>query len=853
VKPPAHAVIGHLVWSRNGRVWAIWRVAPTPYLWLPTRRKYSEHARVRSALASLPAGQAMILSPAARIDPAEVIEAMVDRVDLPNHPGWASMVEAGLDRLEAVELYERRYYLAVQLPERSGWRAGWRAISTPVTSGFGLGPTPIPVREIRTATRQADDLESHLRALRITRASPGEIRWLYARALRRGLDSEPPRAGWPEPRLRATRHDGTDTALVSPSLQSLVDGTFYEGGARDDADRPWHRRYLRVDSSGGVSYQAFAVVADAPQQFAFPGGVSEWLYVADQLPIPVDWTCRITVTPNQDAARAATRQQRELAGQVREYAAEPGGAPPSLAAAMDAVDDERAQLAAAPADPELQVTMIYAVASNSLADLEQRVGLLQATYRSAEWDMPTPTGGQRELFEAMLPGAETTRVCRDYRQYMLPSGLAAGMPFAGAAVGDAYGMLLGASRDAGCARPILIDPAAGPAQDRDGSIAVFGTLGTGKSYLIKRLAATTLLRGGQMVFIDRTHAGEYVRFADAMTDAGLTTQVATVTADHGPLLDPLTTFGDIDMAVQTAVGYLSMLCGVPPTSLEAACLSRSARAIAERGGRITEIVDQLKADHTGSGDQDVQRLALRIEALAGNRFAAPVFRPDGDPTDTTADCVVLHLPDLAIPGRETMLNEHLSRQLLPEQVSSLGLLYVIAAIARAVAYQRRDRFGALCLDEAWALTATLPGQQLLGDAIRDGRKHNAAVWIASQHPDDLPKAQRDLVSTRFLFGLTGDAASIGLEWLGVDPTEEHMEILDGWTSRPEHGPGERSECLLRDASGRIGRIEIADAETDELRQGFESNPTRLTCVLQPGQEPDLPAVEGGDQMVDRRA
>lgn len=837
MRPPANAVIGHLVWARNGQTWAVWRVHSTPYLWLPQRRKMSEHARVRSALAALPTGEAMVLSVASRIDPAEVVDAMVDRIDLAEHQGWADMVEAALDRLELVELYERRAYLCVQLPDRGNrWRALWRAASAPMLSGFSLAATPIARGELVGAARQADDLATRLRSLRLEPATAGEIRWLYARSLRRGLISEPPRMGWPEPRLRRITRAATP-AVASPSLASLVDGVFHEGGAPDDEDRPWHRRYLRIDSAGGVSYQALAAVADAPQQFGFPGGVSEWLYVADQMPFPVDWACRIRVVPNQDASRGAARQQRELAGQAAEYDAEPAGPPPSLAAAMDAVDDERAQLAAAPSEPELQATMIYAVAADRLDDLEQRVGLLQAAYKAAEWDMPVPTGGQRELFEAMLPGAPTTRVCGDYRQYMLPRDLAAGMPFAGAALGDERGMLLGASRDAGCARPVLIDPAAGPAQDRDGSIAVFGALGTGKSYLAKRLATTALLRGGQMLLVDRTEAGEYVRFAHAMSEAGLSVQVATIGDQDGLLLDPLVVFrDDPDTATQTAVGYLGMLCGVEPTSLEAAHLSRAARKIATRGGRLGDILTELQAV-TSPEATEARQLGLRLEALSQNRFAAAAFGTGQHSVDTNADCVVIHLPHLAVPSRETMLSEHLARRLLPEQVASLGLLYLVTAMAQRVAYRHPDRFAALCLDEAWALTFTMPGQQLLSDGIRDGRKHNAAVWIFSQHPDDLPTGLRDLVSTRYVFGLSGGAAETALRWLGVDVSEENLELLEEWTNRPEHGPGEPSECLLRDPSGRIGRLEIAQAETEMLRHGFESNPTRITAPADAGLSP----------------
>jgi hypothetical protein len=865
MRPPATAIVGNLVWSRAGKIWAVWRVRESPYKWLPTRRKLAEHSRVRTMLSGLPA-ESMVLSIAARIDPGEVAEAMISGIDLTQHPGWLDAVDSTLDRLEAAELYRRRHYLCVQLPpfggKRSQWATTWRAASASVTSAWGGSPPPIPGREITAALRQAGELEAQLGAVQLEPVTAGELRWLYARSARRGLTAEPALTGWTEPRLRWVGRKG-EGAVASPSLAPLLDGVFQEGGDPDDEDRPLHRRYLRITTDEGISYQTFACVADAPQRFSFPGGVSEWLYVADQLPFPVDWACRIRAVPNSTATRAATRQQRELAGQVHEFEGEPAGPPPSLAAAMDAVDDERSALAANPADPELQVAMIFGTWAPTLLELEQRAKTLQRIYQGAEFHLPRPTGGQLPMFEALLPGSTTPAACHDYRQYLLPRDLAAGMPFAGAAVGDNGGMLLGASRDAGCVRPVLLDPASGPRHDRDGSVAVFGTLGSGKSYLSKRLAATVLMRGGKMIMIDRTQAGEYVRFAATMADVGIRSQVVTVNDEGGLLLDPLRVFTPAT-ARQVALGYLGMVCGLDATSLEAAALDKAVENVARPGGQLFDVLHELERlnDHGGPEFRHGRELALRLRAIANNRFGAPAWG-DGPSIDTSADCTVIHLPNLAVPRREVLLTEHLSRKMLPEQVCSLGLLYLVAALARGIVFDEQGRFAALTMDEAWALTSTLPGQQLLEEVLRDGRKHNAAGWVFSQNPDDLPGELRDLISVRFTFGLTGEAAVSGLRWLGVDPSRENVDMLEQWAARREvvdgpegdYVPHEPPECLMRDAAGRVGRLQVLEAETELLRIGFESNPTRLAARaadlenlsadrLDAGQPPPLPLGAG---------
>jgi hypothetical protein len=337
-----------------------------------------------------------------------------------------------------------------------------------------------------------------------------------------------------------------------------------------------------------------------------------------------------------------------------------------------------------------------------------------------------------------------------------------------------------------------------------------------------------------MLLIDRTYAGEYVRFAKAMADSGISTQVVTIgAAEDGEdvLLDPLRVFAGAT-ARETAVGYLSLVCGLEPTSLEAATLAKAVDEVAGRRGRLPDVLAELhRLDGQVAKQQQARKLALRLEALAGNRFAAPVWG-DGASIDTSVDCTVIHLPNLAVPGREVVLSEHLAKKVLPEQVCSLGLLYVVVALARNIAYRFPQRFAALALDEAWALTSTLPGQQLISDMVRDGRKHNAALWIASQHPDDLPADLRDLISVRFLFGLTGAAGEAGVAWIGVEPSQEHLDMLESWAARRDSGEqpeiGAPSECLMRDPAGRVGHVQVARAETEELHQALESNPTRLT-------------------------
>src|SRR5207237_3289661 len=109
---------------------------------------------------------------------------------------------------------------------------------------------------------------------------------------------------------------------------------------------------------------------------------------------------------------------------------------------------------------------------------------------------------------------------------------------------------------------------------------------------------------------------------------------------------------------------------------------------------------------------------------------APLARLD-------ADYLVFHAPGISLPDRDIALREHLARRLPAEQVLSQALLYLVAAVARHATFSDPSRFAAALFDEAWYLTSSLQGRSLLLDGIRDGRKHNAAILLVAQHPDDI--------------------------------------------------------------------------------------------------------------------
>ena len=810
MRPPARFVSGQLVWSTQGSVWAVWRVAPTTYAWLNNRAKLDLHNRTRKALLALP-GESLLLSLCERVDAADVVERMVTGVDLDRSPEWVDASMAALDSLSEVEMYRRTHFIAAVLPATGATaaRAVWGSAKAAVTGSFGLPAGRPAETEIDTRRRQAKSVGAALAAgmgAAVRPATSDEIRWVYARAPLRGVEDPPLRVDDPPRACTSTRE-----RLGSAALVGLGAGVFTEGGDKTD-DRPGHgRRYLKVQTEAGVGWQTFLAVAEMPHQFSFPAGAgAEWLVQADSQVFPVDWACRIRPVANDVAQARAKRKARNLVGQFGEYEGEPTGVPTTLDEALKGVDQQRKALAASPSDPELETTMIFCVWAEDLAVLEERAESLRMAYQVSEYALPRPTGGQLALYGAMLPGAGLPPVAKDYTQHLLPRDLAAGMPFAGADVGDPRGMLLGVSLDGGTARPVLVDPAYGPSIQTSGSMGVVGDLGAGKSHAVKCLAWATVARGGQIVALDRTSMGEWVSFARVCPGRA---KIVRLAAGADVSLDPLAVFDGADRA-RVAIGLLSLLTGAGALDLEGTELSRAVRAVCSRpAGRLVDVIDELET--RGETDRDAETVGRKLRALSDEGLAQLLFG-DSEPLRLeNADFIVFHTPELSLPDRDAVMQAH--RKLLPEQVLSQALLYLIAACARKVAFADTTRFSAVMIDEAWALTGSIEGAQLVLETVKDGRKHNAAMWLVSQHPDDLGNEKiRGLLRNRLVFRQARSSGEGSLRFLGVEPSEGALAFLE------QAGTG---QCLFRDVQGRTGLIQILDAPTVELAAAFNTTPT----------------------------
>lgn len=801
---PARRIDGNRIWAVDGSVWAIWRIQPPSYPFLSVDGKLALHSRVREALVALPV-QSQLLSVCRHLPGSELADRTHAGVPAGAVTRWTQTVTDDLERLVDLQPVQRRLYVCARIiPPRA--RTIFDSAVTAVAGAFGT-PGPAPARtDSRMAAQRSAELGTRLgRTLLVSALTPAELRWLYRRAPLAAVAVPPaPTGGGVTP----SSGDNSSGSISSGRGLTPDDAVVWEGGTKADPQRPRHRRYLRVDTDQGVGYQATLLISEMPATFVYPGG-GEWFRIADLAPFDVDWFARIRAVPNVEAQARARRQQRQLNAQYAEYEGEPAGPPRTLAAAMEGVDDEQAALTANPGDPELQVTIGYRVAGDSPAQVDARSAQLCDLLEPWGYALHRPTGGQVALYGAALPGSSVPAVCDDYVQYLLPRDLAAGAPVAGHQVGDPRGIPIGINVSGGQGEAVLLDPAYGPATNRSGSLGVFGALGSGKSYFVKRLLLGAVARGGQVVTLDRTSSGEYARLASAVSG-----QATVVGLDeHATVgLDPLRVFSGED-AVRVALGFLTLLTRTTPSDVDGAVLAQAVRQVAIAGGGLADVLQVLAADD----EPEAHGLRRKLRAYVDHPLARLVFG-DTPPLTLDADFICFHAPGLSLPDRDAMVHEHLAKQLLPEQIFGQALLYLVAAVSRVLTFADPRRFGATLVDEAWALTSSPQGRQLLLDSIRDGRKHNAAVWLLSQHPEDLgDDALSHLLGMRMLFRQSRGAAPAALRFMGLQDSDDLVELLSAEL--------QTGQCLLRDVADRVGLVQVTPACAPGVREALDTTPS----------------------------
>ncbi|WP_204006137.1 ATP-binding protein, partial [Virgisporangium aurantiacum] len=177
---------------------------------------------------------------------------------------------------------------------------------------------------------------------------------------------------------------------------------------------------------------------------------------------------------------------------------------------------------------------------------------------------------------------------------------------------------------------------------------------------------------------------------------------------------------------------------------------------------------------------------------------------------------VITLAGLSLPTSRVPVDRYTYAQRL-----SVTLLYLVTTYTRQlVTDPMYTGPKALVIDEAWAITQTQQGEQLVAEVARLGRSRNTALVLVSQNAKDLlAEDVRNCLTTMFIFRSEdpGEVAA-DIELLRISDNPEHRQTI---ASLPT---GRDSECIMRDIRGHVGTLRVDMAYLPDIVAAFDSTP-----------------------------
>lgn len=817
----ADAICNNVAVGPDYSAWLVLSVQPVPYGGLATGEDRVAAVRiVEQLIARLTDRRWRLASVMATIEPEEVADRMRAASAAPT---WRSEVAAETERLRRYLLTQRTFWLMVDFADVTppsgvaGWIARVRA-----AVGFAMPARAAWIDTDAAAAMTAALIAGAPPSLGLRPATTSEVAALAERIPGEDVNAEPPEddLAW----LRNT-DPVQGSRLVGPGL---LEGSSAWRLAQAEWTEPRRGIAVARTDTGSVAHMS-AVVSTLPDTWWSPGG-GELLWHLDALADQWDWIIDVVVVPPPVARAKAAQQAQSLGHQVEEYDRDPTGAPPELWLAAQQMETERSLLASRSNAAEYHATIVMStqlpLAGDEITDAEEaelraRLQRLNSKAGFLRNRVVAAAGDQVAARHLWAPNRLAgSRLLVDYRQYVLSDALAGIGPLLQHRLGDPQGAVLGANDERGTVEPVLFDPSLGPRAVEVGlepnspALGVVGKLGSGKSVLTKRCMWTVLAEGGQVVVLDRGEKGEYVAFANALADAApqLRVELIDVTDPAGLGMDPMRVGLDTQTAAKAAVAVISVVAGLDPRGAIAARLQLTAARM--RGATITDVIATATAEAKQSaepGEWSLQgpewsRVAQLVRALGEDTIGSSVFDPTRRPADLSADLVVLWAPGLALVEQPDS----------PSDLAASAVVLAMMLIARGMIFRDTSRFAAAVFDEAWSLLKDPRALSVVVEGLRDGRKHNAGIYLVSQSPNDFLAHDElaELLGYIAVFKVAETAVAAACALAGVS------EKLAGDSLRSLV----TGTCLWRDLQRRVGLVDVYLPAQRAIAEAVDTTP-----------------------------
>ena len=821
---PTVSVMGNLRRTRDGAIWADYRLTGLPYGYTSDERKYDTLIHHKNLIRALP-NNSVIAGVIAAMNPDEIMARAIAGTDLSIRPMWREECEGKHEFFSsAVHVTERIFVLSFPVTDVD--------VVTDLTGWAGMSRRSAERDrvEMGKAAAMAAEIISRLPSVfEFEPLTAAQMVWLWNHALSRGTRREVFPASIP--------------SNVSSPAGAFAMAEFDEGERRTDQKR-WRPNsfapLVKITQPGRIgaaqSWQTVLAIESLPLEgLQFPG--SEFFTIADRVDgFDVDWAVRISKISREQAIARNTKNLRRLNEQVGERDSE-------VSFAQDTLSQQALELGEYNGilennDDEIEVSMcpIFAVAGTTRAQCEDGALKLVQAFDRNRIKAVAPLGGQRELWAAMNPGGTNLRVVADFSHVTISEYQAATVPCATNAVGDAQGPIIALNLSGRRNQPVHLEWWREPLKDASSAIAIAGELGAGKTWLIMFLLLLLNDNGGQYLAIDRTDSGEYARPTATLRRHAIIDLMRPRWS-----MDPLRTF-QADIGVDAAVELLTPLFECEANSPMGMTLGEvlrpewGVRSIPDLLAVLQRGVDDGRLPDGKALPKGWDELHRHLSYWAGRRYAAALFDPNLPPLDLNTDGIVIRTNRVEVPtGTEAAGREPLS----PSKVFGRAIYGLSMELGRQAFQLNRGRPAAVALDEAYHVTATATGLARTERLARDGRKDDISLILGSHDPvNDYPAGTAlDLIPMRFVMRHRDEnLAKRSLKWLGIDPDKNPHIVRDLTTNTSPKGAdgkvvrGREGEGYMRDARGAIGRIKVLGPSSQLRREAMSTTPPEHSQV-----------------------
>ncbi|OAT69332.1 hypothetical protein AWB85_21445 [Mycobacteroides immunogenum] len=817
---PTTAIRGHLRRTRDGGIWASYRMHGLPYGYTSVERKTDALNHHKNLFKNLP-NNSIIAGLVAAIDPDEIVANAIRGTDVNANPNWRAECE-GKKAYFTNELRATERVFILSFPVIEADNNDLAELADLVKSGRRS-----TAREHAELSKAAAAAEAVVRKLPSVFAfeplTGNQMVWLWNQALTRG---------GPPPVFPA----GV-ASNVSARAGAFRQASFDEGARTGDVAK-WKPSsfspLVKITQPGAAgaqpSYQCLLAIESLPLEgMQFPG--SEFFTIADRVPnLDIDWAFRISKTSRQQAITRNTKNLRRLKEQADERDTEVSFIQDTLSDQVDLLAEYNHRLESNDDEVEIAMCPIFVVASPTRAGCEDGALKLSQQFERNHIKLIAPLGGQRELWAAMNPGGTRHRAVTDFSHVTISQYAAASIPCGTNTVGDAYGPIFALTLAGRRKQPVHLEWFREAIKNASPSVALAAELGAGKTWAIMFMLFHCLdAFGGQFLTTDRTDTGEYANMAVTVPRHAV---VDLLRPDWS--MDPLRIFPS-NIGVDKTVDLFTPLFGCHPHEPMGLTLGEILRPDwgVDSTPRMLELLEAgVKSDQMPDGKplmEGWKQLYQHLNYWSSRHYAATLFNQNLKPLPLDADAIVIRTNRVELPEVEEIAQ---GVPLSPTKIFGRAMYGLSAEIGRQL-FSNPKRFGVIATDEAHHVTASPQGLSSITRTIREGRRQNTGVILGSHDPlNDYPKnTALDLISTRIVMRQRDETlARRSLQWIGVDPdANSHMlrDLMYNTSPKTPEGPveaGREGEGYMRDARGAIGRIQVLGPSSPQRRAAMTTTP-----------------------------